>query len=245
MRPRSLPQDRTSGDPYAGTGNARSIAANRISYAFDFRGPSLAIDTACSSSLVALHVACRSLGQGECHLALVGGVNLILAPEVTVHFTKTGFLSPHGRCKIFDAGADGFARSEGAGVVVLKPLARALVDGDLIYAVVRGSAVNQDGRSNGLTAPNPQAQEAVLREAYRVAGVSPGVVSYVEAHGTGTALGDPIEARALGAVLGEGRPQGKPCAVGSVKTNIGHQEAAAGMGLPWPPCAAGKSGRRC
>ncbi len=224
-----VPQDHVSGNAYAGTGNALSIAANRISYCFDFRGPSLAIDTACSSSLVAIHVACRSLRQGECQLALVAGVNLMLSPEVTIHFTKTGFLAPDGRCKTFDAGADGYVRGEGAGVVVLKPLAQALADGDPIYAVLRGSAVNQDGRSNGLTAPNPQAQEAVLRQAYRDAGISPGKVGYVEAHGTGTSLGDPIEAQALGAVLAENRPDGQPCAIGSVKTNIGHLEAAAGI----------------
>ena len=185
-------------DAYAGTGNALSIAANRISYLFDFRGPSIAIDTACSSSLVAVHLACRSLWNGESNLALAGGVNLILSPAITINFTKAGVMAPDGRCKTFDARANGYVRSEGAGVVVLKPLSRALADGDPIYAVIRGSAVNQDGRSNGLMAPNPLAQEAVLREAYRRAGVSPGDVQYVEAHGTGTLLGDPIEVKALG-----------------------------------------------
>ena len=188
-------------DAYAGTGNALSIAANRISYLFDFRGPSIAIDTACSSSLVAVHLACCSLRNGESTLALAGGVNLILSPAITINFTKAGAMAPDGRCKAFDARANGYVRSEGAGVVVLKPLSRALADGDPIYAVIRGSAVNQDGRSNGLMAPNPLAQEAVLREAYRRAGVSPGKVQYVEAHGTGTFLGDPIEAKALGTVL--------------------------------------------
>ena len=216
-------------DAYAGTGNALSIAANRISYLFDLRGPSMAIDTACSSSLVAVHLACRSLWNGESNLALAGGVNLILSPAITINFTKAGVMAPDGRCKAFDARANGYVRSEGAGVVVLKPLSRALADGDPIYAVVRGSAVNQDGRSNGLMAPNPLAQEAVLREAYRRAGVSPGDVQYVEAHGTGTLLGDPIEVSALGAVLGIDRPPERPCAVGSVKTNIGHLEAAAGI----------------
>ena len=216
-------------DAYAGTGNALSIAANRISYLFDFRGPSIAIDTACSSSLVAVHLACRSLWNGESNLALAGGVNLILSPAITINFTKAGVMAPDGRCKAFDARANGYVRSEGAGVVVLKPLSRALADGDPIYAVVRGSAVNQDGRSNGLMAPNPLAQEAVLREAYRRAGVSPGDVQYVEAHGTGTLLGDPIEVKALGAVLGIDRPPGRPCALGAVKTNIGHLEAAAGI----------------
>ncbi len=216
-------------DAYAGTGNALSIAANRISYLFDFRGPSIAIDTACSSSLVAVHLACTSLRNGESTLALAGGVNLILSPAITMNFTKAGVMAPDGRCKTFDAGADGYVRSEGAGLVVLKPLSRALADGDSIYAVIRGSAVNQDGRSNGLMAPNPLAQEAVLREAYRKAGVSPGDVQYVEAHGTGTLLGDPIEAKALGRVLADGRKPGNLCAIGSVKTNIGHCEAAAGV----------------
>ncbi len=216
-------------DAYAGTGNALSIAANRISYLFDFRGPSLAIDTACSSSLVAVHLACCSLRNGESTLAIAGGVNLILSPAIAINFTKAGAMAPDGRCKAFDARANGYVRSEGAGVVVLKPLSKALADGDPIYATIRGSAVNQDGRSNGLMAPNPLAQEAVLRDAYRQAAVSPGKVQYVEAHGTGTLLGDPIEAKALGTVLGVDRPQGRPCALGSVKTNLGHLEAAAGI----------------
>ena len=216
-------------DAYAGTGNALSIAANRISYLLDFRGPSIAIDTACSSSLVAVHLACTSLRNGESTLAIAGGVNLILSPAITMNFTKAGVMAPDGRCKTFDSGANGYVRSEGAGLVVLKPLSRALADGDPIYAVIRGSAVNQDGRSNGLMAPNPAAQEAVLREAYRRAGVSAGDVQYVEAHGTGTLLGDPIEARALGRVLADGRAPENFCAIGSVKTNIGHCEAAAGV----------------
>jgi myxalamid-type polyketide synthase MxaD len=216
-------------DAYAGTGNALSIAANRISYVFDFRGPSIAIDTACSSSLVAVHQACASLRSGESTLALAGGVNLILSPAITINFSKAGAMAPDGRCKSFDARANGYVRGEGAGVVVLKPLSHALADRDPIYAVIRGSAVNQDGRSNGLMAPNPHAQEAVLRLAYRSAEVSPGDVQYVEAHGTGTLLGDPIEAKALGAVLGVDRPRERPCLLGSVKTNLGHLEAAAGI----------------
>jgi phthiocerol/phenolphthiocerol synthesis type-I polyketide synthase C len=222
-------RDPALSDPYAGSGNALSIAANRLSYLFDLRGPSLAVDSACSSSLVAVHLACRSLWSGEATLALAGGVNLILSPTITVNFSKAGFMAPDGRCKAFDASANGYVRSEGAGVVVLKPLGRALADGDPVYAVIRGTAVNQDGHTNGLTAPNRHAQEAVLREAYRRAGVVPGAIQYVEAHGTGTALGDPIEASALGAVLGEGRPEGERCAIGSLKTNIGHLEAAAGI----------------
>jgi acyl-CoA synthetase (AMP-forming)/AMP-acid ligase II/3-oxoacyl-(acyl-carrier-protein) synthase/acyl carrier protein len=211
------------------TGNARSIAANRISYAFDLRGPSMAIDTACSSSLVAVHMACEALQDGEATLALAGGVNLVLAPEISDALGRGGFLSPEGRCKAFDASADGYVRGEGCGLVVLKPLATALVDGDAIYAVIRGGAVNQDGRTSGLTVPNRRAQEAVLRDAYRKAGVDPAQVNYVEAHGTGTLLGDPIEAKALSAVLRPGRRPDHPCLIGSVKTNLGHLEAAAGI----------------
>jgi amino acid adenylation domain-containing protein len=223
-----VPNDQP-GEVYRITGNASSIAANRISYLFDFRGPSLAIDTACSSSLVAVHLACQSLRSGESMIALAGGVNLILASAIGESFRQAGMLAPDGRCKTFDARADGYVRGEGAGVVVLKPLARALADGDPIYAVIRGSAVNQDGRSNGLTAPSRQSQEAVVRTAFRQAGIAPSRIGYVEAHGTGTLLGDPIEAKALGTVLAEGRPAGRRCLVGSVKTNIGHLEAAAGI----------------
>lgn len=216
-------------NPYTATGTNPCIAANRISYFFDFRGPSLAINTACSSSLVAVDLACRSLWSGEVSLALAGGVNLTLLPKGTSSLARAGMLSANGRCKTFDASADGYVRGEGVGIVVLKPLNQALSDGDPIYAVIRGSAVNHDGRSNGITAPNPKAQEAVLREAYRQAAVSPSLVQYVEAHGTGTSLGDPIEMKALGAVLEQGRSPGDYCAVGSVKTNIGHLEAAAGI----------------
>jgi amino acid adenylation domain-containing protein len=211
------------------TGNSGSIAANRISHFFDFRGPSMAIDTACSSSLVATLLACRSLWDGESDVALAGGSNLLLQTQVFAGFAKSGFLSPDGHCRAFDAGSNGYVRGEGAGIVVLKPLSRAMADGDAIYAIIRGGALNQDGRTNGLTAPSGPAQEAVLRAAYRHAGVSPGLVDYVEAHGTGTPLGDPIELTALGAVLGEGRDPGRRCALGSVKTNIGHLEAAAGV----------------
>jgi acyl transferase domain-containing protein/acyl-CoA synthetase (AMP-forming)/AMP-acid ligase II/acyl carrier protein len=224
-----LQGDASTLDAYVGTGNALSIAANRISYAFDFRGPSLAIDTACSSSLVAIHLACQSIRRGESDLTVAAGVNLILAPELTVNFTRAGMMAPDGRCKAFDAAANGYVRSEGCGVVVLKPLAKALADGDSIYAVVRGSAVNQDGRSNGLTAPNRQSQEAVLRAAYEDAGVRPADVDLIEAHGTGTSLGDPIEALALGHVLGQDRSTDRPAWLGSVKTNIGHLESAAGV----------------
>jgi myxalamid-type polyketide synthase MxaB len=217
-------------DAYMGTGSAMSIVANRLSYFFDFRGPSIAIDTACSSSLVAVHLACQSIWNGESQpIALAGGVNLLLWPAATIFFSKAGVMAPDGRSKTFDARSNGFARSEGAAIIILKPLTRALAEGDSIYAVIRGTAINQDGRSNGLMAPNRWSQEAVLHEAYRQAGVSPGQVQYVEAHGTGTLLGDPIEATALGTVLALGRPSNRPCTIGSVKTNIGHLESAAGI----------------
>jgi acyl transferase domain-containing protein/acyl-CoA synthetase (AMP-forming)/AMP-acid ligase II/acyl carrier protein len=216
-------------DAYSSTGNALSIAANRLSYFFDLRGPSWAVDTACSSSLVAVHQACRSLRAGECTLALAGGVNLLLAPDLTAIFARAGMLASDGRCKTFDAAADGYVRGEGCGVVVLKRLADAHRDGDRILAVVRGTAVNQDGRSNGLTAPNGPAQQAVLRSALRDAHIVPNAVSYVEAHGTGTALGDPIEVNSLLEVLKPGRMASQPCWIGSVKTNFGHLEAAAGI----------------
>ncbi|NMO19735.1 SDR family NAD(P)-dependent oxidoreductase [Pyxidicoccus fallax] len=211
------------------TGHAGSIAANRVSYALGLEGPSLTIDTACSSSLVAIHEACRSLRSGESTLALVGGIQLNLSPRTFMAVSAFGALAPDGRCKTFDARANGYGRGEGGGVVVLKPLSRALADGDSIYCLIRGSAVNNDGASNGLTAPSPKAQERLLRDAYASAGVDPSRVQYVELHGTGTPLGDPIEAGALGAVLGAARAPERPLHVGSVKTNIGHLEAAAGI----------------
>ncbi|HKV37012.1 MAG TPA: type I polyketide synthase, partial [Pyrinomonadaceae bacterium] len=214
---------------YTVTGHSRGIAANRLSHFFDFRGPSMSVDTACSSSLVATNLACRSLWSGESTLAIAGGANLILSPEGTIWYAKAGLLARDGRCKTFDSRADGLVRGEGVGVVVLKLLSRALADGDPIHAVIKGGAINQDGRSNGLTAPNRWAQEALIREACAQADVSPGQVSYVEAHGTGTALGDPIEAQALGAVLATDRSEGNVCAIGSIKSNIGHLEAAAGV----------------
>ena len=214
-------------DAYAGTGNAHSIAANRLSYVFDLRGPSMAVDTACSSSLVSVHLACQSLRSGESDLALAGGVNLILTPELTITFSQARMLSPDGRCKTFDASADGYVRGEGCGVVVLKRLSDAMRDGDNILALIRGSAVNQDGRSNGLTAPNGLAQQDVIRTALNQAGVSPNQIGYVEAHGTGTPLGDPIEMASLNAVLNDDSNQ--RVIVGSVKTNIGHLESAAGI----------------
>lgn len=219
----------TAHDPYAGTGNAHSIVANRLSYFLDLRGPSLTVDTACSSSLVAVHVACQHLRHGDCTQAIVGGVNLILSPDLTTTFTQAGMMAPDGRCKTFDASADGYVRGEGCGVVVLKRLSAAQRDGDRILAVIQGSAVNQDGRSNGLTAPNGPAQQAVVLQALKRAGVAPDQISYVDAHGTGTPLGDPIELNSLKAVLMQGRSPEQPCWVGSAKTNIGHLESAAGI----------------
>ena len=216
-------------DAYAGTGNAHSIAANRLSYLLDFRGPSLTIDTACSSSLVALHLACQSLYNRECHQAIAGGVNLMLSPELTLTFSQAGMMSPDGRCKTFDASADGYVRGEGCGVVILKRLSDAIREQDNILAVIRGSAVNQDGRSNGLTAPNGLAQQEVIRQAIANAQVEAADISYVEAHGTGTSLGDPIEVNSLKAVLTHSGDSQQPCSIGSVKTNIGHLEAAAGI----------------
>ncbi|HMG55397.1 MAG TPA: beta-ketoacyl synthase N-terminal-like domain-containing protein, partial [Kofleriaceae bacterium] len=216
-------------DPYSATGSIASTAAGRLSYTLGLVGPALAVDTACSSSLVALHLACQSLRSGEAELALAGGVNAILAPEPTIYMCRTRALSPRGRCRTFAADADGYVRSEGCGVVVLKRLSRALADGDPIYAVVRGSAVNQDGRSNGMTAPSGQAQRDVIRGALQRARVAAADLAYVEAHGTGTPLGDPIEIDAIADVLGAGRAAGAPLLVGSVKTNLGHTEAAAGI----------------
>jgi acyl transferase domain-containing protein/aryl carrier-like protein len=222
-------RDRAEIDVYTNTGGSLSIAANRISYCFDLRGPSVAVDTACSSALVAVHLACESIWRDGCPLALAGGVNALLLPDWYVGFCRMGMLSPDGRCRAFDARANGFVRSEGAGMVVLKPLSRAVADGDRLYAVIRGTAVNQDGRTAGMTLPSQEAQEAVIRQACRTAGVAPTQIQYVEAHGTGTPVGDPIEARALGRVLSAGRPESQPCLIGSVKTNIGHLEAGAGI----------------
>jgi acyl transferase domain-containing protein/acyl-CoA synthetase (AMP-forming)/AMP-acid ligase II/acyl carrier protein len=221
-------RDTSSINAYSGTGNALSIAANRLSYVLNLKGPSFAIDTACSSSLVAVHLARQSLLNRECNLALVGGVNLLLSPDLTMTFSQAQMMAANGRCKTFDAAADGYVRSEGCGVVVLKRLSEALKDGDTVLAVLRGSAVNQDGRSNGLTAPNGLAQQAVITQALENAAVAPAQIQYVEAHGTGTPLGDPIEISALQAALGQHRTD-QPCMIGSVKTNVGHLESAAGI----------------
>ena len=219
----------TDFNAYFGTGNTHSIAANRISYFLDLHGPSKAVDTACSSSLVATHDACQSLRQGECELALAGGVNLILSPDLNIAFSQAQMLSPDGRCKTFDADANGYVRGEGCGIIVLKRLSDAKKDGDNILAIIKGSAINQDGRSNGLTAPNSHAQQAVIRQALANAGVTASEINYVEAHGTGTPLGDPIELNALKDILISKRSPEQALYVGSVKTNIGHLEAAAGI----------------
>ena len=216
-------------DAYLATGGSRAIAAGRLSYFLGVHGPSVSLDTACSSSLVAVHLACQSLRARECRSALAGGVNLILSPATFIMLSKTRMMAADGRCKAFDAAADGFVRAEGCGIVVLKRLADAVADGDRVLALITGSAVNQDGRSSGITAPNGPAQEAVIREALSAAGISPADMGYVETHGTGTALGDPIEVNALGAVYGEGRQANARLRIGSVKTNIGHLESAAGV----------------
>lgn len=211
------------------TGNACSVAAGRLSYFLDWHGPALAIDTACSSSLVAVHMACRSLLSGECDLALTAGVNLLLDDTRFEAYERAGMLSPTGHCKTFDAAADGYVRGEGCAAVLLKRLSDAQADGDRILGVIRGSAINQDGSSTGLTAPNQLAQQEVIEAALTQAGVAPHEVSYLEAHGTGTKLGDPIEVMAAAKVLGQGRPNHMPLWIGSVKSIIGHLEAAAGI----------------
>ncbi|CAM5642464.1 MULTISPECIES: type I polyketide synthase [Streptomyces] len=216
-------------DGYVLTGAASTFATGRLSHRLGLNGPSLSVDTACSSSLTALHLACRSLRAGECETALVGGVNALLAPEPFVVLSRAGMLSPDGRCKPFDAAANGYARAEGCVAVVLRPLADALADGDPVLAVIRGSAVRHDGASSGVTVPNGGAQRAVVRQALADAGVRPADIGYVETHGTGTALGDPIELRSLGEVLAEGRPTGSPAVLGAIKGNVGHLEAAAGL----------------
>lgn len=213
-------------DAYLTTGNTHSTASGRLSYLLGTTGPSLAIDSACASSLVAVHLACQSLRQRECHLAIVGGVNRVLLPEVTINFCKAKMLSPEGRCKSFDAAADGFVRSEGCGVVVLKRLRDAMTQQDNILAVILGSATNHDGRSSGLTVPNPIAQQAVIQQALSNSRIEPSQVSYLEAHGTGTTLGDAIELEAISQVFGD---RSTPLWIGSVKTNIGHLEAACGI----------------
>ncbi|MCG7596928.1 type I polyketide synthase [Mycobacterium sp. PSTR-4-N] len=216
-------------EAYMAIGTSNAAAAGRISYRLGLQGPAVAVDTACSSSLVAIHQACQALQLGECDLALAGGANVLLTPATMITFSNAHMLAPDGRCKTFDAAADGYARGEGCGIIVIKRLEDALRDGDHIRAVVRGSAINQDGASGGLTVPNGVAQQRVIGAALRRAGIDPRDVDYLEAHGTGTSLGDPIEAQAAGAALGDGREADRPLLIGSAKTNIGHLEAAAGI----------------
>lgn len=216
-------------DAYHLTGNSLSFAAGRIAYSLGLQGPTMAVDTACSSSGVTLHLACQSLRNRECNLALAGGVSLILSPEISITSTKARTLSPDGSCKTFDAAANGYVRGEGCGIVVLKRLSDAVADGDTIHAVIRGSAVNQDGASSGITVPNKLAQAEVIRQALERAGIQPNQVDYVEAHGTGTPLGDPIEVRALASVYSQGRSPNQPLVIGTAKTSVGHLESAAGV----------------
>ncbi|MCX6049753.1 MAG: beta-ketoacyl synthase N-terminal-like domain-containing protein, partial [Chloroflexi bacterium] len=220
--------DSAQDELYQVTGIAPSVAAGRLAYTFGFTGPAVVVDTACSASLVAVHQACQSLRQRECHLALAGGVHLILSDRWAASGSQTegSMFALDGRCKTFDAAADGFGRGEGCGLVVLKRLSDAQADGDTILAVIRGSAINQDGRSSGLSAPSGPSQQAVIRQALQNAGLEPDQVGYIEAHGTGTKLGDPIEIGALNAVFGR---RADPLWVGSVKTNFGHLEGAAGI----------------
>lgn len=214
---------------HTAVGSTMTILSNRLSYAFDLRGPSVSMDTACSSSLVALHYACQSLWHGECTMALAGGVNVMISPEYPIAMCKGRFLATDGHCKTFDERADGYGRGEGAGIIVLKPLADAQRDGNHIYALVRGTGVNQDGRTNGITVPNPESQQALITRVCSDAQINPQHISYIEAHGTGTKIGDGLEATALGQAIGRGRQAGQECLVGSVKANIGHLEAASGI----------------
>ncbi|MRH88377.1 SDR family NAD(P)-dependent oxidoreductase [Nocardia sp. SYP-A9097] len=223
------PENRYQIGGHTMTGVTNCIVANRVSYLLDLRGPSMTVDTACSSSLVAIHLAIRSIRSGEATMAIVGGVSTLLLPEATIGFSQGTFLSPEGRCQSFSKTGDGYIRSEGSGTIVLKPVSAAVADGDHIYAVLRGSATNQDGRTTGISVPSEDAQAQMILDACRDAGIAPTQIGYVEAHGTGTAVGDPIEARALGKVLGAGRNGQGPCIVGAVKSNVGHLESAAGM----------------
>ena len=216
-------------DVHTNSGSTLSIASNRISYLFDLKGPSVSVDTACSSALVAVNLACKSIWSGDCTSALAGGVNALLMPDASIVFSKASMLSPSGQCFAFDARANGYVRGEGAGMLLIKPLSKAQEDGDRIYALIRAAVVNQDGNTSSMTVPGEDTQAEMLRIAYRQADMTPSRVCYMEAHGTGTPVGDPIETRALGKVLCEGRPDGETCIIGSVKSNIGHLESGSGV----------------
>ena len=223
-------------EPHFITGNALNAISGRVAFALGLEGPAVAVDTACSSSLVAVHQACQALHSGDCDLALAGGVNVLLSPVSIIAASRARMLSPDGRCKTFDAGADGYVRSEGCGILVLKRLSDAQRDGDRVCAVIPSSAVNQDGASSGLTVPNGGAQQRLIATALARAGLAGGDVDYLEAHGTGTPLGDPIEVQAAGAVYGAGRDADRPLLIGSVKTNVGHLESASGLSLIHKMC---------
>ena len=223
------PWDSAGISPHSPTGSAHSIAANRISYCFNLRGPSVAMDTACSSALTAVHAACEHIRAGRGEAALAGGVTVIITPGGFIGFSQASMLSPDGHCKAFDADANGFVRGEGAGMVLLKRMSQAVADGDPILGVIVGTALNQDGHTNGISLPSTEAQARLVRDACADAGISPSQISFVEAHGTGTAVGDPIEAHALAEALCVDRPADAPLVIGSVKTNVGHLETAAGV----------------
>src|SRR5580700_10219011 len=223
------PWEHSGVGPHSPTGCAHSIAANRISYCFNLRGPSVAMDTACSSALTAVHAACEHIRAGRGDIALAGGVTVMITAGGFIGFSQASMLSPEGRCKAFDASADGFVRGEGAGMVLLKRLSQALADGDPVQGVIIGTALNQDGHTNGISLPSAEAQARLVTEACADAGVSPSDIGFVEAHGTGTAVGDPIEAHALAQALCRDRAPEKPLLIGSVKTNLGHLETAAGL----------------
>src|SRR6478672_1274971 len=225
----STPWEHSGIGPHSPTGCAHSIAANRISYCFNLRGPSVAMDTACSSALTAVHAACEHIRAGRGDTALDGGVTVMITAGGFIGFSQASMLSPEGKCKAFDASADGFVRGEGAGMLLLKRLSRAIADGDPIHGVIIGTALNQDGHTNGISLPSAEAQARLVREACADAGIAPSRVGFVEAHGTGTAVGDPIEAHALASALCADRPSTSPLLIGSVKTNLGHLETAAGI----------------
>src|SRR5882762_9727299 len=223
------PWDSSGISPHSPTGSAHSITANRISYCFNLRGPSVAMDTACSSALTAVHVACEHIWAGRGDAALAGGVTVMITPGGFIGFSQAGMLSPEGRCAAFDASASGFVRGEGAGMVLLKRLSQAIADGDPIQGVILGTSINQDGHTNGISQPSPEAQTRLVQDACRDAGIAPEKIGFVEAHGTGTAVGDPIEAHALAEALCGNRSADAPLPIGSIKTNLGHLETAAGI----------------